>query len=103
LARPDYAPVAESLRGIGVASAVDLFSTYAGQKSDLGPWLKGAEINRDRDLRLQYLAGWGIDSQLRDQIYNQMSSYRRQPGNLFTGSPERVSSVLQAISSGSRF
>ena len=36
LNRPDYAPVAESLREIGVASAVDLFSTYAGRKADLG-------------------------------------------------------------------
>lgn len=103
LARPDYAPVAESLHGIGVASAADLLSTYAGQKSDLGPWLKGAEINRDRDLRLQYLAGWGIDSQLRDKIYQEMLSYRRQPENLFRGSPARVSSVLQAISSGPGF
>jgi spermidine synthase len=103
LARPDYAAVAESLRGIGVASATDLLSTYAGRKSDLGAWLKGAEINRDRDLRLQYLAGWGIDSQLRDQIYRQMVSYRRQPENLFVGSPERVAAVLQAISSGASF
>jgi spermidine synthase len=31
LARPDYAPVAESLRGIGVGSALDLFATFAGQ------------------------------------------------------------------------
>src|SRR5262249_24876699 len=58
LARPDHAPVVESLREISVYSPMDLFATYAGQRSDLAPWLAGAEINRDRDLRLQYLAGW---------------------------------------------
>ena len=98
LNRPDYAPVAESLREIGIHSAVDLLATYAGQKSDLAPWYAGAELNRDGDLRLQYLAGWGINSSLEDVIYRQMLSYRRPPWNLFTGSPERVQSLLYAIS-----
>ena len=38
---------------------MDLFSTYAGRASDLKGWLKDAAINRDRSLRLQYLAGRG--------------------------------------------
>ncbi len=100
LNRPDYAPVAQSLIEIGVASPIDLFATYAGQKSDLGPWFEGAEINRDGDLRLQYLAGWGINSSLEDVIYRQMLAYRRAPLNLFTGSPERVQLLLHAISAG---
>jgi spermidine synthase len=98
LNRPDYAPVAQSLRDIGIRSAVDLLATYAGQKSDLGPWYAGAELNRDGDLRLQYLAGWGIDSSLEDFIYRQILSYRRPPWNLFTGSPERVQSLMYEIS-----
>ena len=32
LKRPEYAPVAQSLREIGMNSAVDLFATYAGQR-----------------------------------------------------------------------
>jgi spermidine synthase len=100
LNRPDYAPVAESLREIGIRSAVDLLATYAGQKSDLEPWYAGAELNRDGDLRLQYLAGWGINSSLEDFIYRQMLSYRRPPWNIFTGSPERVQSLMYAISAG---
>jgi spermidine synthase len=95
---PDYAPVAESLREIGIRSAVDLLATYAGQRSDLEPWYAGAQLNRDGDLRLQYLAGWGINSSLEDVIYRQMLSYRRPPLNLFTGSPERVQSLMNAIS-----
>jgi spermidine synthase len=97
LARPDYAPVAESLRGIGVGSAQDLFATFAGQKSDLGHWTKGAQINRDADLRLSYLAGWGINSALEDVLYRQMLRYRERPDNLFTGSPERMQALYLAM------
>jgi spermidine synthase len=96
--RPDYAPVAQSLHEIGVNSAVDLFSVYLGQKSDLAPWFAGAEINRDRDLRLQYLAGWGINSSLEDALYREMMRYRKPPDNLFTGSPQSVNAMLYAIS-----
>src|SRR5438105_10182190 len=42
LNRPEYAPVAQSLSDIGFYSAVDLFSTYDGQRSDLSGWLKAA-------------------------------------------------------------
>ncbi|HKE23035.1 MAG TPA: fused MFS/spermidine synthase, partial [Bryobacteraceae bacterium] len=93
-ARPDYAPVAQSLRDIGVFSPDSLLSTYAGQKSDLDPWLAGVPLNRDGDLRLQYLAGWGINSSLEDVIYRQMMSYRHSPGSMFTGTPERVTTLL---------
>jgi len=95
--RPDYAPVVQSLHDIGALSPAALLATYAGQKSDLDPWLAGAELNRDGDLRLQYLAGWGINSSLEDVIYQQMMSYRHSPAGMFTGSPERVQSLLAAM------
>jgi spermidine synthase len=98
LDRADYAPVVQSLREIGVNSATDLFATYAGQKSDLGPWLEGAEINRDADLRLSYLGGWGINSTLEDVIYRQMIAYRRAPVNIFTGSPQSINALIFAMS-----
>jgi spermidine synthase len=97
LERPDYAPVAESLREIGVNSAYDLFGTYAGQKSDVGRWTRGAEVNRDADLRLSYLAGWGINSNLEDFLYRRMLRYRKSPDNLFTGTPEQMARLAQAI------
>ncbi|HEY2017298.1 MAG TPA: fused MFS/spermidine synthase, partial [Bryobacteraceae bacterium] len=97
LNRPDYALVAESLREVGFPSAISLFATYGGQQSDLGPWLAGAQINYDRDLRLQYLGGWGINSKLEDVIYRQMMSYRRPPVNLFTGSPQTLQALMAAI------
>src|SRR5450432_2651878 len=97
LNRPGYARVAQSLRDIGVNSPVDLFATYAGRKSDLKAWYGGVELNRDRDLRLQYLGGWGINSRLKDVIYRRMLRFRRPPGTLFTGSPERLQALLSAM------
>ncbi len=97
LSRPDYAPVAQSLYEIGVTSIVDLLSNYAGQNADLSGWSAGAAINRDIDLRLQYLGGWGINSTMEDAIYRQILKYRQVPHGLFRGSPERVEALLQAI------
>jgi spermidine synthase len=97
LARHDYQPVLESMREVGIQSARDLFSTYAGQRSDLGEWTKGADINRDADLRLSYLAGWGINSALDDYLYRQMLRFRKQADNIFTGSSATVQAQQNAI------
>ena len=85
LDRPDFELVAQSLRDIGVNSAIDLLATYAGQKADLGQWTAGADINHDSNLRLSYLGGWGINSTMEDFIYKRMMSYRQPPLDLFTG------------------
>jgi len=97
LARPDYSPVLQSLSEIGVTSLTELLATYAGQNNDLGVWSAGAEINTDATLSLQYLGGWGINSTMEDKLYREMLKYRQVPSGLFTGSPERVESVLRAI------
>ncbi len=98
--RPDYAPVVQSLRDIDIGSIGALFGTYAGNLRDLDPWVHGADINRDGDLRLQYIAGWGINSRLENVIYKQMVKYRTIPKDLFTGSPERVQYMLDALAGG---
>jgi spermidine synthase len=99
---PEFANVRESMEGIEVPSPVDLFSTFAGQESDLHPWLQGAEINRDRDLRLQYLAGWGIDSRIQEYLYSQMLKYRHTPENLFIGSPRYRQALMGMLPSQNR-
>ena len=100
LERPDYAPVLQSLKDIGVESAYDLFSTYAGRKTDLAPWLEGAMISRDRDLRLQYIGGWGINSQMEDYLYRQMMQYRKLPMDIFDGSkPESLQAMVASLMS----
>src|SRR5206468_10114291 len=97
LSRPEYARVAQSLREIGFYSAVDLFSTYAGQQSDLQSWLKDAMINRDRNLRLQYLAGMGLNLYQSATIYSTMLSYSRYPETLFVGSDAPKQTLREAI------
>lgn len=97
LDRPDYEPVAQSLRDVGIGSTVDLFSTYAGGKEELGPWIRGSELNTDADLRLQYIGGWGINSQLENYLYQQILHYRHVPRNLFTGSPQAMAAMRQAL------
>jgi len=97
LMSPEMAPVAESLREIGFNSAVDLFSTYAGQAPDLAGWLQGANINRDRNLRLQYLAGLGLNLYESGSIYADMLAYSRFPEQLFVGSDAQMQSLRESI------
>lgn len=91
---PAYAPVRQSLAEIEINSLYDLFATYSGTASDLEPWTRGAEINTDKDLRLSYLAGWGVNADMADHLYRQMLRYRRPPSNIFSGSPELVRPLM---------
>ena len=90
LAQPESSAVAASLHEVGFRSATDLFATYAGQARDLAPWLKDAQINRDRNLRLQYLAGLHANWYHSDDIYKAMIAYRKFPDTLFAGSDESI-------------
>jgi spermidine synthase len=94
---PRYAQVAQSLREIGISSAVDLLSNYAGTPADLAPWLKDAMINRDRNLRLQYLAGMGLNLYQSGPIYSEMLSHIRFPEQMFTGSEASVQAVREGV------
>jgi spermidine synthase len=93
----DYVPVLRSLLQIGMDSALDLLSTYGGRASDLEPWLRDAEVNRDDNLRLQFLAGLGMNVDERAEIYRGMTGFRRYPSALFTGSPALLSELRAAI------
>lgn len=96
LASPRYAQVAQSLREIGFNSVTDLFGTYAGRAADLRVYLADAAPNRDRDLRLQYLAGLGVNVYAQSEIYRNILQYRRYPDGLFTGSP----ALMAALATG---
>ena len=65
LADPSYKRVAASLRDVGIVSAVDLLGNYAGSAADFEPWLRGATINTDRNLRLQYPGGPDVERRRR--------------------------------------
>jgi len=98
LQRPEYEPVARSLRQIGMTSAVDLFATYAGRKPDLEPWLRDATLNRDSNLRLQYLAGLGLNLYQADVIYADMLKHvSKMPEDLFVASDATRQRLFAAI------
>ncbi|MDR1990725.1 MAG: fused MFS/spermidine synthase [Acidobacteriaceae bacterium] len=99
LARPEYAPVKQSLADIGMPSVMDLFSTYAGSAEDMQPWLRDAQINQDRNLRLQYLAGRSLNVYQADVIFAQMLPYAGDPKGVFTGSQEKQDELLARIRS----
>jgi spermidine synthase len=97
LARPDHARVAQSLRDVQFRSAIDLVATYAGQASDLKLWLRGAQINRDRNLRLQYMAAMGLNNRKGAAIFDEMLQHRRFPANLFVASPPVLQELKTAL------
>jgi len=99
LAREDHVPVADSMRHVKLASLDDLLITYAGRAADLEPWLRDAAINRDTDLRLQYLAGLALNRSQEDAIYGEMRRYWKPPAGLFSGSPQRLDALLTAMAS----
>ena len=78
LVRPDHQPVKQSLREVGfwepkgfdgeedADEGIDLLATYAGQAPLLKEWSQGAQINTDRNLRLQFLAGMSLNSYMGD-------------------------------------
>ena len=100
LSSPQYARVLQSIQDVGFNSAATLLSVYAGQDADLKPWLQGAEINRDYNLRLQYIAGLAVNNNQEQQIYNDMLNYRRFPANLVTGSPDAMRQLQGAMQTG---
>jgi spermidine synthase len=93
----DDSKMVQALSQVGMNSPVDLFATYAGRALDLKQWLSGAAINRDRNLRMQYLAGFGLNADDSAAIYAGMLAYRRFPEDLFISTEGRVDSLREAI------
>jgi spermidine synthase len=97
LETPEYAQVAYSLAQIGFNSAVDLLSTYAARKDQMGQYLSDAQINLDKNLRLQYLAGFGLNFYEQASIYADMIRERRFPEGLFKGSEATLMAMRARI------
>jgi spermidine synthase len=97
LAREDHRPVDQSLRQVGFPSGLDLLSTFAGTAADLKPWLADAQINRDRNLRLQYLAGFAAHDYREAAIYDEMLRFRTYPDALFVASLASTQALKQRL------
>ncbi len=111
LDRPDHRLVKQSLHEVGFGEVkgartrvvvvheegIRLLATYIGQAPMLKEWSRGAQINTDRNLRLQYLAGMWLNSDMGDQILSSILAYYRFPDQMFVGSPESVQALKQAL------
>ena len=97
LDQPEYSGVAASLADTGFQSAVDLLSTWVGKASDLAPMLVNAQINGDMNMRLQYIAGLGLNSAISPRVYKEILSYRRFPEDLFSGQGDRQDKLHELI------
>lgn len=89
LGQPDHARIQQSLRDVGFAAAVSLLATYAASATDLLEWARGAQMNTDQNLRLQYLAGKSFNSFVGSEILSGITRYRKFPENIFVGSGPR--------------
>jgi spermidine synthase len=94
---PEGEPIRRSLSQVGINSAVELFGTYAGSRMDMASWLKDAAINTDRNLRLQYLAGLGLNLYQSASIYHNMIAETRYPEHLFDGSQKTLDELRAYI------
>ena len=109
---PDYARVKESLTEVGFGAdtaalrletnvwgdpVIALLATYAGRAADMGEWMKGAQINTDRNMRLQYLAGMSINSQTRKEILEGILKYYRFPADMIIGSTQNIETMKLAL------
>jgi spermidine synthase len=102
LDRPEYARMAKSMEEVGFYSPTDMLGTYVARAADLREWLDGAVINRDRNLRLQYLAGLGLNEHSETEIYNRMTAAGpRFSREVFSGSEGLLEYLERAVISGS--
>jgi hypothetical protein len=90
LAAPERARMAASLGEIGLRTTEDVLLTYVASGPDLAGWLADTEINRDRSLRLMYLAGLGLNANEANDIHNEIFRYRSFPERLLRGPADRL-------------
>jgi spermidine synthase len=96
---PQFETVRQSLQEIGFPSAWELYGSYAGRAPEMADYLRDAPINYDRNLRLQYLAGLGLNQRAAATIYNDITRNRRYPEGLFLGSESQLQYLRSLIGS----
>ena len=88
----------QSLLDVDFESAVDLLGTYGNRGPDMTEWLSDAQLNSDRNLRLQYLAGLHLDRYIEADIYKAMTATRQYPDDIFlTDNPFYESALRRAF------
>ncbi len=96
---PEFETLRQSLQGIGFPTAFELYGSYAGRATEMTDYLRDAPINSDRNLRLQYLAGLGLNQRAAAAIYNDITRTRRYPEGLFLGTDTQLQYLRSLIGS----
>ncbi len=95
--RIDENPALEkSLAEVKIEGVLRLLAAYVGERRNLAQWLEDAQINRDRNLRLQYLAGRSLDLRKHQEIYRTIVQYRGYPDHIFSA-PEWMERRLKGV------
>jgi spermidine synthase len=111
LDRPDHQLVKQSLRELGfgeikeaatgevvvLEEGMDLLASYCGEATSLTEWLRGAQMNTDRNLRLQYLAGFSLGPDKSEWILSTILAQYRFPDRTFIGSQESIDTLKRAL------
>jgi spermidine synthase len=110
LSRLDHKFVKQSLYDVGLMQpltafegevvrddGLELLATYSGQAPLLKEWAKGAQINTDRNLRLQFLAGMAMNNYIGDGILASILAYYKFPDKTFVGSKETIESFKETL------
>ena len=94
---PQYAQVLKSLESINIRTALALVSTYAGNRVDLSEWLTDAQINRDKNMRLQYLAGMGLNADQTVDIFDDIITHLTFPEKMIIGTNVQKNRLRQML------
>jgi spermidine synthase len=88
----------------GDGEAVQLFSTFACSGANIKEWSKNTEhlINWDRNLRLQYVAGMGVNQYQQAKILRDILREFKYPDQIFSGSPERIAALKEIFKATGR-
>ncbi len=95
--------LAPSLAETNINNIISFLSHYSGNKSDISNWLQNAELNDDKNLRLEYLAGKALDLQKADKIYSEMTSSVKYPHDNFILSDKNKFKLLHYFENKTNF
>lgn len=97
LVSTEYAPVLSSLGEVDYGSMQALLGTFAATGEQLRGWVAGSEINQDRNLRLQYLAGLGVNNYEQAGIYSEILQHGDWPMEVFKGDLTTLSRLRSEV------
>ena len=104
---PNHSGIKRSLQDVhfgesgipGACEAVELLATYAGTAPRMTGWTAGTEhlINRDRNLRLQYIAGMYVNNFDQAKIFDNILANYSWPDEIFSGSQLHIFALQELL------